>query len=73
MKNNYRRIKALLKMFPDIELFYVVDIRRYSNTLQAEYNPKLSLTILSLKFKSIGIDKNGFTCFQRSNITITLT
>lgn len=73
MKNNYRRINALFKMI-DMELFYVISIGPYSNSLQANYNSGLSLKLTKLKFKSsVDADVNGFVNFNRGNIAIVLT
>jgi len=73
MKNNVRRIRALLKMFNDIDKFYVITSGRYDNSLQAEYNSDLVKEIIALRFVNKGIDRNGHTEFIRGNIRIILT
>lgn len=73
MKANEKRIRALLTMFYSIDSFYSITIGRYSNSLQAEFNPGLVREILNLKFKQLPFDANGYLNFTRGNITITLT
>ena len=72
MKNNYRRLKAVLNLL-DMNLFYSINICGYDITLQGDSTPKLVNLIVKNKFNHTSIDDHGYFIFNRSNIRIVLT
>ena len=73
MKNQLRRLKVLLNMFPE-DAFYTISIKESSISLQGDYKSENVLLAQKCKFSNAGIcGVNGYLQMQRGNIEIILT
>jgi hypothetical protein len=72
MKNNYRRVSALLKMIP-VNNFLSVNFGNYDCNLIAYFSPQIMTKVLSHKFKVVEDNDSHFLKFRRGNITISIT
>ena len=72
MKNNLKRLAAIMGMFPE-NAFYSNTITEYDVALQGKLDTKTIKKAQELKFQNTGIDKEGYVLFTRGDIRITLT
>jgi hypothetical protein len=71
MKNNHRRLKAVLKMFP-AETFFSASFNNYDCTLIAYYSPQVVRLVLDNKFKVSESTSTEFLKFRRGNVLIAI-
>ena len=73
MKNNMRRLIAVLKLFPETA-FYSVEANDYGVKLQGKYKASIIKVARMVKFKNESIRKNnGYIEMNRGKIEIVLT
>lgn len=72
IKQNYRRVKATLKMIPESN-FFSVNFGNYDCNLIAYYSPQILTKVLSCKFKVVEDNDSDFLKFRRGNVTISIT
>jgi hypothetical protein len=71
MKNNYRRLNAILKLF-DIDVFWSISVGTYDINLFADYSTTLIKLAYNHKFTS-EIDERGWVILTRGMIKIKLS
>ena len=72
MKNNYRRLKAVLNLL-DMNYFYTITYDKYDIKLQGHFNSSIIKKARDNKFKFQQADKNGYIEGNRGIIRIVLT
>ena len=72
MKNNYRRVSALLKMIP-VNNFFSVNFGNYDCNLLAYYSPQMITKVLNCKFKIVEDGSSDFLKFRRGNVQILIS
>lgn len=71
MKNNLRRLNAIMKIFGDV--FYDVGIDSYTIKLQGNYKPETIVKAMTYKFNVGACKRTGFILLTRGIYSITLT
>ena len=71
MKNNLRRLNAIMKLFPE-NSFYTVAATEYGVSCQGRYNANTVLLARKLKF-TFSISESGYTDGKRGYYNICLT
>jgi hypothetical protein len=71
MKNNLRRLNAIMKLFPE-NVFYSNTITEYECRLQGRFSQSTIARMKEIKFV-VAIDQDGYVRGERGYYTITLT
>ena len=71
MKNNFRRLQMLIKIFGSAP-FYNCEATRYSASCIGNFNPEVLLKALRYSFH-LTISPSGYIWLTRGNYSITLT
>lgn len=72
MKTSQRQLSALSKMV-NIGDFYCITLYEYELKLQGRFSSSLTKSLLNKRFKSMGLNNEGYATLLRGNIEVTLT
>jgi hypothetical protein len=71
MKNNFRRLQMLIKIFGS-DHFFNCEATNYAASCIGKYNHELLTKVLEYKFK-LSVTSSGYLSLIRGNYSITLT